>query len=83
MQHMTVILDCKDNPISRGGSTQFQTLLMENPYIFRKLYIMQKQLIKRIFQRSTVDFTEFLEIFSNGDMEFAIYYRKTEPPLFY
>lgn len=37
---------------------------------------MKKQLIKKVFQRQTPDFIEYLEFFSNGDIEVAIYYLK-------
>ncbi len=35
-----------------------------------------KTLIRRIFQRQTSDFIEFIEVFSNGDIEIALYYHK-------
>ena len=37
-----------------------------------------KILIKRIFQRSTPDFIEYLEYFSNGDVEVAVYYPRNK-----
>lgn len=37
---------------------------------------MRKQLIRRKLLRITADFKEYLEVFSNGDIEFAIYYPK-------
>jgi hypothetical protein len=33
-----------------------------------------KILIKRIFQRTTAEFVEYLEFFSNGDVEVAVYH---------
>lgn len=37
-----------------------------------------KILIKKVFQRATVDFIEYLEYFSNGDIEVAVYYPKSK-----
>lgn len=39
---------------------------------------MKKFLLYRIFQKSTFDYIEYLEVFSNGDIEFAIYYPKSK-----
>lgn len=44
---------------------------------------MQRTLLRRVFQQSTPDFIEYLEIFSNGDMEIAIYYRKNAGSVFF
>lgn len=41
-----------------------------------KYFYMKKVLLKRFFQRITPDFIEYLEFFSNGDIEVAIYYKK-------
>jgi hypothetical protein len=60
--------------------------LEESPF-FGKLRYQQiiifiimanKILIKRIFQRSTPDFIEYLEYFSNGDVEVAVYYPRNK-----
>jgi hypothetical protein len=37
-----------------------------------------KILIKKVFQRVTADFIEFVEYFSNGDVEVAVYYTKNK-----